>query len=227
MTVSTVSQSLLLGIPAANSGQNLPMDWDWVDENDGGPTYMSLSASSKHPGGVNALFADGSVRFIKNTVSPVDLARPRHDRWWRGHQLRLLLIVTCDERLADREPALAVSSSRLPSLCLKDFEYAESCSPVARFGPGRRLARPLRGCGSGQVAVAPLVPVKGKVTYKGKALTVGNVRFEPDGYGRMATGKLQSDGTFVLSTTKKEMGPPATIASSSPKSTRASPRIGP
>jgi prepilin-type processing-associated H-X9-DG protein len=47
-----------------------PQDWDWVDENDGGPTYMSLEASSKHPGGVNALFADGSVHFCKNSVSP-------------------------------------------------------------------------------------------------------------------------------------------------------------
>ena len=55
----------------ANAGQNLKMDWDWVDENDGGPTYMALEASSKHPGGVNALFADGSVHFCKNTVSPI------------------------------------------------------------------------------------------------------------------------------------------------------------
>jgi prepilin-type processing-associated H-X9-DG protein len=47
------------------------MDWDWNDENDGGPTYMSLSASSKHSGGVNALFADGSVHFVKDSVSAV------------------------------------------------------------------------------------------------------------------------------------------------------------
>ncbi|MDR3637314.1 MAG: DUF1559 domain-containing protein [Isosphaeraceae bacterium] len=49
---------------------NQPVDWDWVDENDGGDTFMSLSASSYHPGGVNTLFADGSVKFIKNSVNP-------------------------------------------------------------------------------------------------------------------------------------------------------------
>jgi prepilin-type processing-associated H-X9-DG protein len=53
------------------TGRTLPMDWDSVDENDGGPTYMSLSASSYHPGGVNTLFADGSVRYAKNSTSPV------------------------------------------------------------------------------------------------------------------------------------------------------------
>ena len=47
------------------------MDWDSIDENDGGPTYMSLSASSYHPGGVNALFADGSVHYAKSSISAV------------------------------------------------------------------------------------------------------------------------------------------------------------
>jgi prepilin-type processing-associated H-X9-DG protein len=53
-----------------NAGQNVQMDWDSVDENDGGPTYMSLAATSNHPGGVNAVFGDGSVRWVKNTVDP-------------------------------------------------------------------------------------------------------------------------------------------------------------
>ncbi len=53
----------------SNGGRIVSMDWDSVDENDGGPTFMALDASSDHPGGVNALFADGSVHFVKNSVS--------------------------------------------------------------------------------------------------------------------------------------------------------------
>ena len=34
---------------SANAGQILPMDWDWVDENDGGPTYMSLDGQQLPP----------------------------------------------------------------------------------------------------------------------------------------------------------------------------------
>jgi prepilin-type N-terminal cleavage/methylation domain-containing protein/prepilin-type processing-associated H-X9-DG protein len=58
------------GFTTANT-PNQRVDWDSVDENDGGPTYMSLSASSNHPGGANILFVDGSVHFLKNTVNPV------------------------------------------------------------------------------------------------------------------------------------------------------------
>jgi hypothetical protein len=63
------------------------------------------------------------------------------------------------------------------------------------------------GCGAkGSGTLPDLLPVKGKVTFKGQPLTTGTIRFEPDDFGRPATGKLQSDGTFVLTTLKEGDG---------------------
>ena len=42
----------------------------------GGTSGMS-TASSNHPGGVNVCFTDGSVRFVKDTVSPANLVGAR------------------------------------------------------------------------------------------------------------------------------------------------------
>ncbi len=39
------------------------------DENQGGPVYAALTADSYHPGGVECLLGDGSVKFIKTTIN--------------------------------------------------------------------------------------------------------------------------------------------------------------
>jgi hypothetical protein len=63
------------------------------------------------------------------------------------------------------------------------------------------------GCGHSSAATgAPTSPVRGKVTYKGQPLTKGRVIFEPDGKGKQATGEIQPDGTFVLTTYQKDDG---------------------
>ncbi|WP_422927538.1 DUF1559 domain-containing protein [Singulisphaera sp. PoT] len=46
-------------------------DLDSIDENNGGPTFAAITSRSYHPGGVNALFGDGSVHYIKSSINGV------------------------------------------------------------------------------------------------------------------------------------------------------------
>src|SRR5947209_13912403 len=61
------------------------------------------------------------------------------------------------------------------------------------------------GCGPGEESLAT---VRGKVTYKGAALSGGTIVFIPDanrgGDGPLAQGEIQGDGSYVLKTGDSE-----------------------
>ena len=55
-------------VPAVNAGV-VDADLISINENDGGPTFGAFTTRSYHPGGVNSLFADGSVHYIKDAIN--------------------------------------------------------------------------------------------------------------------------------------------------------------
>ena len=46
----------------------MDLDLNGKNEENGGPTFAAITSRSYHPGGVNALLGDGSVKFVKGTV---------------------------------------------------------------------------------------------------------------------------------------------------------------
>ena len=59
----------------------------------------------------------------------------------------------------------------------------------------------LPGCG--KTGSLGTIPIRGKVLFNGEALTQGEIRYLPkNNQGRVARGKFESDGGFVLTTLK-------------------------
>lgn len=50
------------------SGEYADLDITSKREKTGGPTFAAITARSYHPGGVNSVLGDGSVRFVKSTI---------------------------------------------------------------------------------------------------------------------------------------------------------------
>jgi prepilin-type N-terminal cleavage/methylation domain-containing protein/prepilin-type processing-associated H-X9-DG protein len=70
LTASPVPAGTVWDIPVgAPSGGQVDVDIYTFNENDGGPTYAAFTTRSYHPGGVNSLFADGSVHFFKSSTN--------------------------------------------------------------------------------------------------------------------------------------------------------------
>ncbi len=64
-TTAWTPNRVVLGTPTRNQD----MDLNGINEEDGGPTFCAITARSYHPGGVQALFGDGGVRFLKTTIN--------------------------------------------------------------------------------------------------------------------------------------------------------------
>ncbi|WZP00115.1 DUF1559 domain-containing protein [Isosphaeraceae bacterium EP7] len=56
-------------ITRVGGDQGQDLDLVGLRENRGGPVYAAVTSRSYHPGGVNTMLGDGSIRFIKNTVN--------------------------------------------------------------------------------------------------------------------------------------------------------------
>jgi prepilin-type N-terminal cleavage/methylation domain-containing protein/prepilin-type processing-associated H-X9-DG protein len=67
VTTYTNTVALTTGINAGLG--SVDTDIISINENDGGATFGAFTSKSYHPGGVNSLFGDGSVHFVKSTVN--------------------------------------------------------------------------------------------------------------------------------------------------------------
>ena len=54
--------------PPGSLYPGMDLDLNGLNEELGGPTFAAINSRSYHPAGVNALLADGSVRFVKSTI---------------------------------------------------------------------------------------------------------------------------------------------------------------
>ena len=133
-------------------------DLDSIDENNGGPTYAAVTSRSYHPAGVNVLFGDGSVRFIKSTIAGLTLGvlqgRSREGKWsppisiGGGHLPRR--IPRMAKRVEAAQPGLGrlFGAGGLRESCgaawpARSSEHSSCCGPIRTRAQSRgRCRRP-------------------------------------------------------------------------------------
>lgn len=69
LTFTTLPAGTVFTFPGHPTTGQVVIDVWSVNENDGGPTFAAFTSRSYHPGGVNTLFADGSVHYIKDSIN--------------------------------------------------------------------------------------------------------------------------------------------------------------
>jgi hypothetical protein len=78
-----------------------------------------------------------------------------------------------------------------------DFSGQDAMTTIRCLTYAFALALPIFSAGCGKPA---MVPVQGKITYRGHALNNGVIVFTPEQKGPLAIGLIRNDGSFVLST---------------------------
>ncbi len=110
-----------------------------------------------------------------------------HDRWIGGDAPPAGYPDTDLTNVCDCEYLMRNKPGSQPNPVVARFVLLLSCPVVALL---------LTGCGSGRPET---VPVSGKVTYGGAAVTQGKIVFHPD-QGRSASGEIRPDGSYTLTT---------------------------
>jgi len=87
------------------------------------------------------------------------------------------------------------------------FNLFASCLSSRRFAVTALTASLLIVSGCGAENELGLIPIRGEVTYNGKPLSDGSVIYVPvEPNGRQASGRINADGTFDLTTLKGKDG---------------------
>lgn len=90
----------------------------------------------------------------------------------------------------------------MPGIEIKSFVRWIKVTRVISLVAALLVCSACPGCGSKEASplIAATVPVKGKVTYKGKPLTRGEIMFHPVSGTMFAHGTIKGDGSFQLTT---------------------------